>query len=118
MTEGQVMLAPLPQADGRKKRRPVLLLRQMPPCGDLLVCGISTQLHMEVAGFDELLKKGDPDFSASGVLTDSLVRLGFLALLPRTAVEGAIGTIAPTRHERLLNNLARYLLAGSQGTAD
>ena len=54
MTEGAVALAPLPQADGRTKPRPVVLLRAMPPFGDWLVCGISTQLQQEVAGTSRL----------------------------------------------------------------
>lgn len=40
MREGDVALTPLPQADGRIKNRPVVALRQMPPFGDWLVCGI------------------------------------------------------------------------------
>ena len=43
MNEGDLALAPLPQADGQIKNRPVALLRRLPPFGDFLVCGISTQ---------------------------------------------------------------------------
>jgi hypothetical protein len=42
MTEGDIALASLPQADGHIKNRPVLLLRRLPPFDDFLVCGIST----------------------------------------------------------------------------
>jgi hypothetical protein len=45
MTQGDIALAPLPQADGRTKLRPVILLRQVPHFGDWLICGVSTQLH-------------------------------------------------------------------------
>lgn len=45
MKEGHVVLTPLPQADGQIKSRPALLLRQLPPFGDFLVCGISTQIR-------------------------------------------------------------------------
>lgn len=34
MNEGEIALAPLPQADGRIKNRPVVLLRRLPPFGD------------------------------------------------------------------------------------
>ena len=44
MTGGDVALTPLPQADGRTKPRPAILLRQMPPFGDWLICSVSTQL--------------------------------------------------------------------------
>jgi hypothetical protein len=36
MTEGDVVLTPLPQADGQVKNRPAVVLRAMPPHGDLL----------------------------------------------------------------------------------
>jgi mRNA interferase MazF len=45
MKEGDVVLATIPQADTRVKNRPAVILREMPPYGDLLVCGISTHLH-------------------------------------------------------------------------
>ena len=67
MKESDIALAPLPQADGRTKNRPVLLLRKMPPYEDYLVCGISTQLRQEVVGFDEIVSTADADFSASGL---------------------------------------------------
>ncbi len=56
MTEGDIALTPLPQADGRAKPRPVILLRTMPPFGDWLVCGLSTQVHQEAVGFDEIIE--------------------------------------------------------------
>jgi len=40
--EADVILTPLPQADGPPKNRPALILRGLPPFGDFLVCGIST----------------------------------------------------------------------------
>ena len=79
MKEGDVLLARLPQSDGQVKIRPVVALRKMPGFGDLLVCGISTQLHQEIAGFDEILLSSDDDFKRSGLKAASLIRLGFLA---------------------------------------
>ncbi|HSO81915.1 hypothetical protein [Thiocapsa sp.] len=38
-------LTPLPQADGRVKKRPTIALRRMPGFGGGLVCGVSTQLQ-------------------------------------------------------------------------
>jgi mRNA interferase MazF len=55
MKPGDVILTPVPQADGVTKNRPALVLREMPAYRDLLVCGISTQLHQEVTGFDEVI---------------------------------------------------------------
>ncbi len=86
MKEGDVVLTPVPQADGTIKNRPAILLREMPPYGDFLVCGMSTQLHQEVSGFDEIFSPSDADFPASGLKSESLVRLGFLAVLPKSQI--------------------------------
>ena len=109
MREGDVALAPLPQSDGSVKNRPVVLLRLMPPFDDWLGCGVSTQLHQRVAGFDELIERSDPDFPRSGLKAVSIVRLGYLAVLPGRELLGVIGSISPERHRRLLENLSRHL---------
>lgn len=111
MKQGDVILTPLPQADGQIKNRPALFLRVMPHFGDALVCGISTQLHQQVPDFDELITRQDSDFAASGLVANSVIRLGFLAVIPQTKLIGSIGSISPTRHKRLLENLSSYLLA-------
>jgi mRNA interferase MazF len=110
MNEGDIVLTPLPQADGRVKNRPAVALRELPPYGDLLVCGVSTQVHQLVHGFDELIIRSDADFSTSGLLADSVIRLGFLAVLPRKSILGSIGAISPQRHRRLLHRLSAYLV--------
>jgi mRNA interferase MazF len=66
MREGDVILTPFSQANGLVKNRPAVCLREMPPYRDLLVCGVSTQLHQQVKGFDETITSGDADFAASG----------------------------------------------------
>ena len=76
MTEGDVVLTPLPQADGHTKPRPAILLRRMPPFGDWLICGVSTQLHQEVAGFDDVIEPSHSDFQRSGLKAVSVIRLG------------------------------------------
>jgi mRNA interferase MazF len=114
MREGEVILTPLPQADGKVKPRPALVLREMPRYGDFLVCGVSTQVHLRVPDFDELISSRDEDYPGSGLLADSLIRLGFLAVLPRQTILGGIGAISPSRHRRLLTRLSDYLLAGGK----
>ena len=109
MKEGDVVLTPLPQADGKIKNRPAVFLREMPPFQDILVCGVSTQVHQLAPDFDEIITRQDSDFSTSGLLAESLVRLGFLAVLPRKNIVGSIGAIAPERHARLLRKLSRHL---------
>ena len=110
MNQGDMILTPVPQADGVIKNRPAIFLREMPPYRDVLVCGVSTQLHQEVEGFDEVIQVSDPDYTGTGLHFPSLIRLGFLAVLPRSAIIGSIGSISSERHKRLLKKLADYLV--------
>jgi mRNA interferase MazF len=93
VTEGDVVLTP----------------RQVPPFSDWLVCGVSTQLHHEVVGFDDVIEPSHSDFGASGLKAPSVIRLGFLAVLPSKALLGVIGSISPERHRRLLQRLGAFL---------
>jgi mRNA interferase MazF len=111
MKVGDIAIAPLPQADGQLKNRPVILLRAMPPFQDWLVCGVSTQLAQAVVGFDEVIGQSDPDFATSGLKSASLVRLGFLAVLPRRTLVGTIGSISAERYAGLVKRLSDYLVA-------
>ena len=109
MMEGELVLARLPQAAGAAKVRPAVVLRQLPPFGDLLLCGVSSQLQQEVVGFDELITPMDADFAASGLRVNSLLRLGYLVVLPQNQIAGTLGKVAPERHRRLLRRLSDYL---------
>jgi mRNA interferase MazF len=55
MKEGNVILTPIPKFNGEIKNRPAVILREMPPFGDFLVCGISMQLQKCVANFDDVI---------------------------------------------------------------
>jgi len=110
MQEADVVLTPVPQANGAIKNRPTIILREMPPYKDLLVCGISTQLHQRVPDFDEIISPSDTDFVTSGLRAESLIRLGFLAVLPRRNIIGSVGSISSERHQRLLKTLSDYLI--------
>lgn len=110
MKEGNVVIVAMPQANGTVKNRPAIILREMPPFQDLLVCGVSTQLHQEVKNFDEIISPTDSDFTASSLVGKSLIRLGFLTVVPQSQIVGAIGSISSIRHRRLLEKLGAYLL--------
>lgn len=105
MKEGDIVLTAIQQANGSFKKRPVVVLRIMPRFDDFLVCGISTQLHQLVMGFDELLT---PD-NANKLKQPSIIRLGFLGVEPQVNVQGKIGSISPALHHELLERLANYL---------
>ncbi len=74
MKEGDVILTPVPQADGKLRDRPAIFLREIPPYRDLLVCGVSTQLHQYVKDFDEIISPADADFKSSGLRLNQVRR--------------------------------------------
>lgn len=108
MREGDLVILPLPQAGGALKNRPAVILREMPPFRDVLVCGVSTQLRQAAKDLDEVISPGDADFASSGLKEESVIRLGFLAVVPRGKIAGSIGSISPERHKRLLRRLSDY----------
>jgi mRNA interferase MazF len=110
MKDGDLVLVPMPQADGMTKNRPAIILREMPPYRDLLVCGVTTQIQRAARDFDELISPDDGDFISSGLRQLSLIRLGYLVVLPRGKIAGSIGSISTERHRRLLRKLSDYLL--------
>ena len=112
MNGGDVILARVQQADGRLKLRPVVVIRPVPPYADLLVCAVSSRLHHESPGFDDVIATGDGDFPSSGLKTTSLIRLGLLTTIPRTMVGGKLGEISGKRLEKLQSRLARYIETG------
>lgn len=110
MKESDVILAPLSQVDEELKYRPAIVLREMLiPYQDILVCGVSTNLRQYVRGFDDIISPTDVDFILSSLHSESLIRLSFLAVIPRRLVRGTIGSISEERHKRLLRRLVDYL---------
>ncbi len=110
MKEGDVVIIAMPQANGSLKNRPTIILREIPPFQDVLVRGVSTQLHQAVKDFDEIIAPTDSDFVASSLVGKSLIRLGFLTVVPQSQIVGVIGAIASERHRRLLEKLSDYLV--------
>lgn len=103
--EGKIILADIPQADGETKRRPVVVLRVLPPYGDLLVSGVSTRLYQAVEGYDEVLTP-EPE---NGLRRPSLIRLFYLSLLTTQDVRGTIGRIPDALRRELIRRLTGYL---------
>jgi hypothetical protein len=57
MKESEIVIAVFLQSDGTLKRRPALVLREIPLFRDFLICGISTQLRPKVRDFDEIISE-------------------------------------------------------------
>lgn len=111
MKPGAVVLFRFPQTDlSGGKLRPALWLGALPGRhGDALLCMISTRLHHEVPGFDEVLAPDADDYSHSGLKAPSLIRVGRIAVADPAVIEGVIGSIAPERFARIVSNLQSWL---------
>lgn len=111
MKPGEVVLLRLPPPDlSPAKLRPVLVLSELPGrFGDVLVCGISSQLRQEIPQWDERLTPADTDFAACGLKVASVIRLNWLAAVNPSAHVGTLGYIAPERLARLRQRLAAHL---------
>lgn len=111
MRPGEIVLLRLPQPDlSPGKLRPVLVLSELPgPFGDILVCGISSQLYQEIPQWDERLTPADADFATCGLKVASVIRLNWLAAVNPSARVGTLGSIAPERLTRLRQQLAAHL---------
>ncbi len=105
MKEGDIGLAALPQSDGQIKLRPVLLLKSLPPFGDFIVCGISTQLRHEQKDMDKILLP-NPE---NRLKQTSLVRLTYLHTLSLGSLQGSIGKILSKLNNEMLHRLATFL---------
>lgn len=111
MNPGEVVLISLVQfAGAAPKLRPALLLAELPgPYQNLLLCGISTQLHQLEPKWDELIQTGAADFKSSGLRHDSIIRLSYLHAADPSEISGVIGSVASARLQRLLQRLSDHL---------
>jgi mRNA interferase MazF len=106
-----VALIALPQAGGGPfKLRPALVLATLPgPYQNVLLCGISTQMHALVANWDEVIDASHADFGASGLKHASIIRLSFLYAADPNEIIGVIGAVDAARRDRLLARLSNHL---------
>ncbi len=111
MTAGEVVLIRLPvRGGGAPKLRPALVLAWLPePYQNALLCGVSTQVHLLVPDWDELIQTTDRDFAASGLHRASAVRLSYLYAADPAELTGPIGSIDARRLARLRGRLAAHL---------
>jgi mRNA interferase MazF len=111
MRPGDVVLIRLPQTGGGlPKLRPALVVALLPgPYQDVLICGISTQLHLLHPDWDELVQSTDADFAASSLHATSSIRLSYLYSAESGEITGTIGRVDPTRVQRLRSRLREQL---------
>lgn len=109
MKVGDVCLTAIPQANGKEKLRPVMLMSQLPGFGDWLVCGISSQIDKKKEEWDFLIEKDSPYFSSTGLKKDSIIRLSFLAVIPSHRIVGRIGSLPYKIVSTLIQRLCTHL---------
>jgi mRNA interferase MazF len=110
MNEGDIVLANILTSNGTFKKRPSLILKILPKYGDLLLCVISSQLNQYLADFGLMIEVNSKDFSSSGLIKDSIIRLSYLSVIPNQFIEGKLGFITIESHKLLLNRLCDYLM--------
>lgn len=108
---GNISLVRFPRSNlKRGKNRPVLLLSKLPGSfDDWLICAITSQLRHEVKGWDEKVSPTDDDYDESGLKQASLIRIGKLATVEESILQGVLGEISAKRLERILTRLSKHL---------
>jgi mRNA interferase MazF len=113
LREGQIVLFEFPNADQRRgKLRPALIIKPCPgQYGDWLICMISSQLHQQLPGIDEVLTNASSDFSQTGLKLSSVIRITRLAVVKGDIIKGSIGSISSDRHKLICTRLSEWLSA-------
>ena len=111
IAEGDLVLFRFPQADlNQGKLRPALLIREIPGLYDTwLVCMVSTQLHHQIEGLEEIVRESDEAFGSTGLKRDSLIRSSRLAVVDRDVFEGKIGSLSKSRFTAVRGKLSRWI---------
>jgi mRNA interferase MazF len=107
---GDIVLTPLPQADGQVKPRPAVVLALLAPFNDALACGISTQLRHAGPGFDDPIGQQDEDYRQSGLKAESVIRLGYLTVVMPEDVICRIGSVSSPRLRRMPERLGGHFM--------
>lgn len=109
MKPADVVMLFIPQADGLKKKRPVVLVKEVPPFSDWLVIPISTQLRHAVAGLDMIVNEGDANYRRMQLRKPSLVRLAQIHVVPLRKIGVVIGSMDTSSFQQLRQSLAMWL---------
>jgi mRNA interferase MazF len=114
IAEAQIVLFRFPQTGQTEANlRPALVLRRLPgQYNDWIICMISSQLHQEIPGFDEVITPTDSDFQQSGLKLASVIRISRLAVVNSDVLLGKLGQIDTQRLSRIKQRLANWI----QGT--
>lgn len=111
MKPGDIILIQFPQTNLQAgKLRPALIVATAPGNHpDHLLALITSQVHQAIAKFDEVIDPSDPDYRASGLKVQSVVRLARLTTVEESVITARLGTISPTRLATIRQRLANWL---------
>lgn len=112
MIAGNIILLDFIQSNRVVKRRPALVVAVLPRFGDLLIAGISTQLHQAIPNVDIELLETQHGFQNSGLRRSSIVRLTLLSRIEHAdpSIFGTIGALDDALLVRVKRNLADLIL--------
>src|SRR4051794_1977719 len=109
MEAGEIVKITMQQADQKIKSRPGILLKEVSPFNDWLICGISSKLHTLNKELDIVLDKEHSDFQQTNLLYPAIIRVGYLATFPEAMIEGVVGSISQKTLKQLKQNLVTFL---------
>jgi mRNA interferase MazF len=108
---GDVVLVPFPFADlSGRKVRPAVIVSADPQGSELSLAFITSVLtNRSSRGAEVELLRSDPEFRATGLKGDSLIRLDKLVTLSRSVISRRLGTTAPATQKKIASALRRAL---------
>lgn len=109
MGPGSVVLTSVLQSDGKIKSRPAVVLKEIAPFGDWLICPVSSQLRQFLPGVDLLIDELHPDYSNMRLVMPSIIRVCKLQATPAFMIKAEIGKISTATYDLLIKQLKDWL---------
>lgn len=108
---GDVILVPFPFTDlSGQKVRPAVIVSADPQRSELILAFITSVLtNRSPHGTEVEMLRSDPEFRATGLKGDSLIRLDKLVTLSRSIIRRRLGTTGPGTRQKMATMLRRAL---------
>ncbi|NKB70569.1 MAG: type II toxin-antitoxin system PemK/MazF family toxin [Candidatus Latescibacteria bacterium] len=109
MNKGTVVLTPFPFTNlAGQKNRPAIVLSRSRQGEDVVLAFVSSVVR-EPTEADVLISTDHPDFEATGLKRDSVVKLDKLATINRKIILGRLGDLSPELLEEVNRKLRAVL---------
>lgn len=105
MIKYQIVLVPFPFDDfsGTKVRPAICLTEETGVYKHIVIAFISSQIPSQVEPTELLLERRDSDFTKTGLLVDSIIRLHRVVTIPKSLIKRQLGHL-PSRLETEIDN--------------